>query len=52
MTIETMFEQLKDFRNTPDDKAAIRIPVLLMGYMNPICNMVLKSFAGRLPSCR
>ena len=27
MTIEKMFEQLQDFRNTPDEKDAIRIPV-------------------------
>ena len=52
MTIETMFEQLKDFRNTPDDKNAIRLPVLLMGYMNPILQYGFEKFckqAAELP---
>src|SRR5690349_6270831 len=52
MTIEKMFEQLKDFRNTPDAKDAIRIPVLLMGYMNPILQYGFERFcrqAAELP---
>jgi len=52
MTIETMFEKLKDFRNTPDDKDAIHIPVLLMGYMNPILQYGFEKFcrqAAELP---
>jgi len=52
MTIEKMFEQLKDFRNTPDAKDAIRIPVLLMGYMNPILQYGFEKFckeAAELP---
>ena len=47
-----MFEQLKDFRNTPDDITAIRIPVLLMGYMNPILQYGFEKFcrqAAELP---
>jgi tryptophan synthase alpha chain len=52
MTIEKMFEQLRDFRNTPDEKDAIRIPVLLMGYMNPILQYGFERFcrqAAELP---
>lgn len=52
MTIEKLFEQLKDFRNTPDAKDAIRIPVLLMGYMNPILQYGFEKFcrqAAELP---
>jgi len=52
MTIEKMFEQLQDFRNTPDDKNAIRLPVLLMGYMNPILQYGFEKFckqAAELP---
>ena len=52
MTIEKMFEQLQDFRNTPDEKDAIRMPVLLMGYMNPILQYGFEKFcrqAAELP---
>jgi tryptophan synthase alpha chain len=52
MTIEKMFEQLQDFRNTPDVGNAIRIPVLLMGYMNPILQYGFEKFcrqAAELP---
>lgn len=52
MTIEKMLEQLKNFRNTTDEKDAIRIPVLLMGYMNPILQYGFEKFcrqAAELP---
>ena len=52
MTIEKLFEQLKDFRNTPGAKDAIKIPVLLMGYMNPILQYGFEKFcrqAAELP---
>ncbi len=52
MTIGKMFEQLQDFRNTPDAKDAIRVPVLLMGYMNPILQYGFENFcrqAAELP---
>lgn len=52
MTIEKLFEQLKDFRNTPDVKNAIKIPVILMGYMNPILQYGFEKFckqAAELP---
>jgi tryptophan synthase alpha chain len=38
MTIQKLFEQLKDFRKT------IHIPVLLMGYMNPILQFGFDNF--------
>ncbi|HVT86082.1 MAG TPA: tryptophan synthase subunit alpha [Chitinophagaceae bacterium] len=38
MTIKILFEQLKDFRNK------ISIPVLLMGYMNPILQYGFEKF--------
>ena len=52
MTIENLFAQLKNFRNTPDVKDAIRIPVILMGYMNPILQYGFEKFckkAAELP---
>jgi len=36
MTIAKLFEQLKDFRNSPLGEGGISIPVILMGYMNPV----------------
>ena len=38
MTIQTLFEQLKDFRKT------IHVPVVLMGYMNPVLQYGFKQF--------
>ncbi len=52
MTIEKLFEQLKDFRNTPKVEDAIKIPVILMGYMNPILQYGFEKFckqAAELP---
>ena len=52
MTIETMFNQLADFRNTADAEDAIKIPVILMGYMNPILQYGFEKFckkAAELP---
>jgi tryptophan synthase alpha chain len=40
MTIRKLFEQLKDFRNT------IHLPVLLMGYMNPILQYGFEKFCA------
>ena len=40
MTIAKMFEQLKDFRNT------ISLPVLLMGYMNPVMQFGFEKFCA------
>ncbi|MGG9962462.1 tryptophan synthase subunit alpha [Ferruginibacter sp. SUN106] len=38
MTIETLFEQLKDIRTT------IHIPIILMGYMNPVLQFGMEKF--------
>ncbi|MES2645641.1 MAG: tryptophan synthase subunit alpha [Bacteroidota bacterium] len=40
MTIATLFEQLKDFRNT------IELPVILMGYMNPVLQYGFEKFCA------
>lgn len=40
MTIKKLFEQLKDFRST------IRIPVVLMGYMNPVLQYGFEQFCA------
>ena len=40
MTIATLFQQLKDFRKT------IRLPVLLMGYMNPVLQYGFDKFCA------
>jgi len=41
MTIDTLFEQLKNMR------AAIHIPVILMGYMNPILQYGFEAFCKK-----
>ncbi len=38
MTIQTLFEQLKNFRST------IQVPVILMGYMNPVLQYGFEQF--------
>jgi tryptophan synthase alpha chain len=40
MTITTLFNQLKDFRNT------IHIPVVLMGYLNPVLQYGFENFCA------
>lgn len=40
MTLKKLFQQLKDFRN------AIHVPVLLMGYMNPILQYGFENFCA------
>ena len=52
MTLEKLFAQLQDFRNTKRAEDAIRIPVILMGYMNPILQYGFEKFckkAAELP---
>jgi tryptophan synthase alpha chain len=44
MTIRHLFEQLKDFRKT------IHLPVLLMGYMNPIIQFGFENFCREAAS--
>jgi tryptophan synthase alpha chain len=40
MTIEVLFEQLKDIRNT------IHLPIILMGYMNPVLQFGIEKFCA------
>src|SRR5213075_340486 len=40
MTIETLFEQLKDFRKQ------VSVPAILMGYMNPILQCGIEKFCA------
>ena len=51
MTIAKLFEQLKDFRNPPlgdggRDGGSISIPVILMGYMNPVLQYGFEKFCA------
>jgi tryptophan synthase alpha chain len=43
MTIATLFDQLKDFRKS------IHLPVILMGYLNPILQYGFEAFVQSLP---
>ena len=45
MTIKVLFEQLKDFRNT------IHVPVILMGYMNPVLQYGFEKFCADAAAC-
>ncbi|HYK44893.1 MAG TPA: tryptophan synthase subunit alpha [Parafilimonas sp.] len=45
MTIEKLFEQLRSFRNSdPAGDGGIYIPVILMGYMNPVLQFGFEKF--------
>jgi len=48
MTIKKLFEQLKDFRKSTSSSGddAVAIPVLLMGYMNPILQYGFEKFCS------
>ena len=47
MTIETLFEQLKDFRKSPSfGGVGEAVPAILMGYMNPILQYGLEKFCA------
>jgi tryptophan synthase alpha chain len=50
MTIAKLFEQLKDFRQNPPltdrDGDGISIPVILMGYMNPVLQYGFEKFCA------
>jgi tryptophan synthase alpha chain len=46
MTIAKLFEQLKDFRNPPLGDGGISIPVILMGYMNPVLQYGFEKFCS------
>jgi len=44
MTIAKLFEQLRGFRNSASGKGGIYVPVILMGYMNPILQYGFEKF--------
>lgn len=44
MTIQTLFQQLKGMRG--DKAGAIRVPVILMGYMNPVLQYGFEKFCA------
>ncbi len=46
MTIEVLFQQLKNFRsnNSPLGARGITVPVILMGYMNPVLQFGFEKF--------
>jgi tryptophan synthase alpha chain len=44
MTISKLFEQLKGFRNSPSGVGGIYVPVILMGYMNPVLQYGFEKF--------
>lgn len=46
MTIQTLFDQLKDFRNTPPFNGQQAVPVVLMGYMNPVLQYGFEQFCA------
>ncbi len=46
MTIEVLFNQLRDIRNTPPAGGDGGTPVILMGYMNPILQFGLEKFCA------
>jgi tryptophan synthase alpha chain len=46
MTIKKLFEQLKDFRNPPLGDGGISVPVVLMGYMNPVLQYGFEKFCA------
>src|SRR6185436_17689779 len=46
MTLPKLFEQLKEFR-----KKGIQVPVLLMGYMNPVLQYGFEKFCADAAAC-
>jgi len=48
MTIQKLFEQLKDFRQSPPpgDLGGLTVPVILMGYMNPVLQYGFEKFCS------
>jgi tryptophan synthase alpha chain len=50
MTIKKLFEQLKDFRKSPPptggDLGGLTVPVILMGYMNPVLQYGFEKFCS------
>lgn len=46
MTIQKLFEQISDMRNTRSAAGALSIPVILMGYMNPVLQYGFEKFCA------
>ena len=44
MTISKLFQQLRGFRNSPSGVGGIYLPVILMGYMNPVLQYGFERF--------
>ncbi len=44
MTLRLLFEQLKDIRQAKEGRDGVRIPLLLMGYLNPILQYGFEKF--------
>lgn len=44
MTIAKLFEQLRGFRNSSPGRTGIYLPVILMGYMNPVLQYGFEKF--------
>ncbi len=47
MTIAKLFEQLKDFRSDSSPLGAGGLPVILMGYMNPVLQFGFENFCAK-----
>lgn len=47
MTISKLFEQLKDMRNPNSPLGPVGIPVILMGYMNPVLQYGFEKFCAK-----
>ena len=53
MTMEVLFQQLKSFRsnNSPSGDRGITVPVILMGYMNPVLQFGFEKFCQYAADC-
>jgi tryptophan synthase alpha chain len=53
MTIEVLFQQLKNFRSdrSPSGVGGITVPVVLMGYMNPVLQFGFEKFCQYAADC-
>jgi tryptophan synthase alpha chain len=46
MTINLLFDQLKNFRSANHQQQSIEVPVILMGYMNPVLQYGFEKFCA------
>ncbi|MBQ0057791.1 MAG: tryptophan synthase subunit alpha [Bacteroidales bacterium] len=47
MSLRLLFDQLKDIRKPQGDRPAVQIPLILMGYMNPVMQFGFENFCKR-----